>query len=203
VQLNYKKPLQPRAIATEEKFLQALNDLLQSKSFGQITTQNIAAQAQLTRSAFIKRFGSKKQALLILWQQYCDECAVAMQSFIGSLPTKTAPLEEVCSEISATLEQLQLKHFAANRAINEHFMEDLEVAEPTKIVFLASVEMMRCVQKRFLLGTGASDMGAFAAAQISLTINYNYTIKAMPALPKDPAIRHRLIGIHIANSLKL
>lgn len=82
-------------------------------------------------------------------------------------------------------------------------MENLEVAEPTKIAFMSSVEMMRCVQQRFLHGTGASDMGAFAAAQISLTINYNYTIKAMPALPKDPAIRHRLIGILIADSLKL
>lgn len=200
---QYKKPLQPRAIATEEKFLTALNDLLKVKSFGQLTTEEIAEHAQLTRGAFIKRFGSKKQALLILWQQYCDECMIEMKAFIQDMQSSSATLEETCGQISARLEQLQLKHFSANRAINEYFMEDLKVAEPTKIAFLGSVELMRCVQKKYLAETGASDVGAFAAAQVSLTINYNYAIKAMPALPKDPAIRHRLIGTLITNSLKL
>lgn len=200
---GYKPPKQARAAETEAKFLNSLNFLLLQKSFAKLTVAEIAEHANLDAGAFIKRFGTKKQALLILWQKYCDKCAVATQTFIGSLPTKTVGLEEVCSEISATLEQLQHKHFSANRAINEHFMEDLEVAEPTKIAFMGSVEMMRRVQQHFLKGTDASDVGAFAAAQISLTINYNYTIKAMPALPKDSTIRHRLIGRLIAESLKL
>lgn len=200
---GYQPPKQARAAETEAKFLNSLNVLLLQKSFTKLTVAEIAEHANLEAGAFIKRFGTKKQALFILWQKYCNECAVEMQTFIRNLPNKTAPLEGVCSEISATLEQLQLKHFSANRAINEHFMEDLEVAEPTKIAFMGSVEMMRCVQQRFLKGADASDVGAFAAAQISLTINYNYTIKAMPALPKDSTIRHRLIGKLIAESLKL
>lgn len=200
---QYKKPLQPRAVNTEQKFLNALNELLRDKSFGQLTVEAIADHAELTRSAFLKRFGSKKQALLILWQQYCDLCIIASRNFIQNLQSNTSSLEEVCTQISKSLEQLQIKHFSANRAINEHFLEDLKVAEPTKIAFLESVEMMRCVQKKYLSGTAATDAGAFAAAQISLTINYNYALRAMPALPKDPNIRHRLIGQLIAKSLEL
>lgn len=82
-------------------------------------------------------------------------------------------------------------------------MEDLKIAEPTKLAFLHSVKLMKCVQKKFLKTTGNSEAGAFAAAQISLTTNYNYVIKAMPALPKDTQLRHRLIGSFIASALRM
>lgn len=199
----YQKPKQSRAIETEQRFLDAFNRLLVSKSYGKLTIDDIADQAGLHRGAFLKRFGSKKQALMILWEQYCDQCSIAMQEMIHSLHDSSASLEDTCTEISRRLEQLQLGHFSANRAINEHFMEDLEVAEPTKEAFRESVEMMRCVQRKFLKGTHFSDAGAFAAAQLLLTINYNYVIRAMPALPMDAEIRHRLIGKVVLSALMI
>lgn len=199
----YKKPKQARSIATEERLLSSLSELLQSNSFNKLSIDQIAKNANLERGAFLKRFGSKKQALLILWQRFCDECIEASQDFIRNLPDNPASFQDACIEMSTTLDNLQLKHFPANRAINEHFMEELQVAEPTKIAFMQSVKMMRFVQKKYLQETSASDVGAFAAAQILQTINYNYAIKAMPALPQNPKIRHHLIGVLIANSLKL
>ena len=199
----YKKPKQARSIATEERLLSSLSELLHSNSFNKLSIDQIAKNANLERGAFLKRFGSKKQALLILWQRFCDECIEASQDFVRNLPDNPASFQDACIEMSTTLENLQLKHFPANRAINEHFMEELQVAEPTKITFMQSVEMMRFVQKKYLQETSTSDIGAFAAAQILQTINYNYAIKAMPALPQNPKIRHHLIGVLIANSLKL
>lgn len=199
----YKKPKQARSIATEERLLSSLSELLHSNSFNKLSIDQIAKNANLERGAFLKRFGSKKQALLILWQRFCDECIEASQDFVRNLPDNPASFQDACIEMSTTLENLQLKHFPANRAINEHFMEELQVAEPTKIAFMQSVEMMRFVQKKYLQETSTSDVGAFAAAQILQTINYNYAIKAMPALPQNPKIRHHLIGVLIANSLKL
>lgn len=199
----YKKPKQARSIATEERLLSSLSELLHSNSFNKLSIDQIAKNANLERGAFLKRFGSKKQALLILWQRFCDECIEASQDFVRNLPDNPASFQDACIEMSTTLENLQLKHFPANRAINEHFMEELQVAEPTKIAFMQSVEMMRFVQKKYLQETSTSDIGAFAAAQILQTINYNYAIKAMPALPQNPKIRHHLIGVLIANSLKL
>ena len=60
----YKKPLQPRAIATEKRFLDALNDLLKEKSLGQLSIDEIADHAQLTRGAFLKRFVQKSKPSL-------------------------------------------------------------------------------------------------------------------------------------------
>ena len=199
----YKKPQQARAIENEQKFLISMNELLRERSFTKLSIDDIAKHAQLERGVFLKRFGSKKQALLLLWQKYCDACAIAINEFISSLPNSSESLEETCTHISQKLENLQHEHFSANRAINEHFMEDLKVAEPTKLAFMQSVNLMQHMQKKYLQGTGASDVGAFSAAQISLTINYNYTIRAMPALPKDPKTRHCLIGSFIATALKL
>lgn len=180
-----------------------MSDLLHTKSFNKLTVAEIADHAKLEAGAFFKRFGSKKGALLVLWENYCNECATEIQRFNNNLPSNMAPLENVCSDISAKLEALQIKHFSANRAINENFMEDLKVAEPTKIAFMHSVQMMRLVQKKYLDAALISDAGAFAAAQILLTINYNYTIKAMPGLPKDTNLRHKLIGKFIADCLAL
>lgn len=200
---GYKPPKQARAAETEAKFLKSMDILLHQKSFAKLTVAEIAEHANLEAGAFLKRFGSKKQALLILWQRFCDECIEASQDFVRNLPDNPASFQDACIEMSTTLENLQLKHFPANRAINEHFMEELQVAEPTKITFMQSVEMMRFVQKKYLQETITSDIGAFAAAQILQMINYNYAIKAMPALPQNPKIRHHLIGVLIANSLKL
>ena len=60
--MTYKKPLQSRAILTEQRFLDALHELLQEKSLGQLTVDDIAEKAQLTRGAFLKRFGTKNAA---------------------------------------------------------------------------------------------------------------------------------------------
>jgi len=199
----YKKPKQSRSQATEERFLTSFAFLLQDHSFHKVSIDDIARHAGLERGAFLKRFGSKKQALLLLWQRYCDKCAAEIDQFILNLPQSKATLDDTCTEISKTLEQLQLEHFAANRAINEHFMEELKIAEPTKLAFLHSVKLMKCVQSKFLKDSTTSEAGAFAAAQISLTINYNYVIKAMPGLPRDAGLRHQLIGSFIASALRI
>lgn len=199
----YRKPLQPRAIVTEQRFLDALDALLKRRSLAQLTVDEIAEHAGLTRGAFLKRFGSKKQALLLLFQRYCDACSVAIEEVKARLPTATDSLDQVCTKISQKLEEMQRQHFSANRAINEQFMEDLLVAEPTKAAFRETVGLMRCVQQTFLRDAGATEAGAYAAAQLLLTINYNYVIRAMPALPPDPAVRHRLIGSLMVTALRI
>jgi hypothetical protein len=62
---------------------------------------------------------------------------------------------------------------------------------------------MRAIQKQFLMGTAATDAGAFAAAQLLITINYNYVLKAMPALPSEADKRHQLNGKIVAMALEI
>lgn len=200
----YQKPIQPRAIATEQRFLEALHHLLQEKSFGQLSIDEIAGHAGLTHSAFLKRFGSKKQALWVLYEKYCDKASAVMAEITRNM-ARFAHIEDVCQEMSEQLERIQLEDFPANRAMHEDFLEKLEVDPRTKRIFLECVGLMRSAQKAFMqeTSTSASDAGAFAAAQLLITINYNYVLKAMPALPVHADLRHRLIGKIVAEALKM
>lgn len=179
------------------------------RSFAGLSVEDIAARAQLTRSAFLKRFGSKQQALLLLFQRYCDDCSAALVDLAAQLPAGVAAadapqaLERFCVSVSQRLEALLHRHFPANRAMHELFMEELRVAEPTKLVFLQTADLMRRVQHAYLGAAQPSDAGAFAAAQLLVTVNYNHALHAMPAFPADAGTRHRLIGALLAHTLRL
>lgn len=198
----YSKPIQARAIATEERFLDALNSLLREKSLGQLSVDEIAEHAHQTRGAFLKRFGSKKQALFILWSRYCQRASEDIANITLSLPQYVCAID-ACASMSRQLEYIQTLHFSANRAMHEYFQENLKVDLQTKKIFKECVDMMRNTQKHFLKKTdSATDTGAFAAAQLLVTINYNHVLKAMPGLPADPEIRHKMIGQIVASALE-
>ena len=197
----YKKPLQARAIETERRFLDALNILLKNKCLTQLSIDEIAETAGLERGAFLKRFGSKKQALKILWDRYSERAFATEEMIKAELPTFTNAME-ACTYISKQIEMIQKNDFSVNRAMNEDFLEKLNVNSETKKIFMACVNLMRLVQRRFLEHKSFSDQGAFAAAQLIITINYNYVLRAMPGLTVDHDDRHRLIGEIVAMSLK-
>ena len=198
----YQKPQQLRAQVTEQRFLDTLNELLNEKSLGQLTIDEIAQHAKLTRGAFIKRFGSKKQALLILYERYCDKVLLTMHQIACDLP-KFAQAKDVCYEMSKQAERLQVKDFAANRAMHEFFQEELTVDPRTKAIFLRCVDLMREIQKKFMQGTTASDAGAFAASQLMFTITLNFVLKAMSGLPSEPELRHKLVSEIAVTALKV
>jgi AcrR family transcriptional regulator len=189
----YRKPQQPRAIATEQRFLDSLDVLLQNKSLAQLSIDEIAEHAHQTRGAFLKRFGSKKQSLFILWSRYCKRASTEMAQITTLLPTFQSA-KAACIHMSTQLETIQRLDFSANRAMHEDFQENLRIDPQTQKIFLECVELMRCTQRQFLPGTAASDTGAFAAAQLLVTINYNHVLKAMPGLPADPVVRHEMVG---------
>ena len=119
-----------------------------------------------------------------------------------NLPQHTQAAD-VCYSMSKQAEALQLLDFPANRAMHEIFQEQLTIDPRTKDIFMACVALMRKIQALFLPQTGASDTGAFAAAQLLFTLDYNFVLKAMPGFPRDPEVRHRLIGRLVAHTLEI
>ena len=196
----YKKPIQKRALTTEKRFLDALDSMLSDCSFTKLTIDAIALEAGLTRGAFIKRFGSKKQALFVLWERYCERASMEMGRIKATLPEYKL-LEDACTHMSVSLEKIQTLDFSANRAMHENFQENLEIDPTTKRIFLECVELMRSAQRHFLKNKNYTDSGAFAAAQLLVTINYNYVLKAMSGLPPAPEDRHKMVGEIIALAL--
>lgn len=189
----YKKPLQSRAITTETRFLDALNDLLKEKSLGQLTVDQIAEHTHLTRGAFFKRFGSKKQALFFLWERYSERSKALKEQLANKLALYPCALD-ACIGISQEIEAFQRVNFSANRAMHEDFQEELKINPITKKIFLEGVDLMHQVRQRFMDENSPKDERDFAAAQLIISLNYNYVLKALPGLPENPQRRHHLIG---------
>lgn len=91
---------------------------------------------------------------------------------------------------------------SSNRAMNEHFQKRLEIHDLTKEIFKQAVELMKAIQTQFLEEGSYTDAGAWYAAQLLVTIDYNYLLKAMPAFPKDRETRHRLLADLLEVALK-
>ena len=191
--MSYTKPIQHRAIETENRFLDALNECLTERSFEQTSIDDIANRAGLHRGAFLKRFGNKRQALLVLFSRYCDRASAVIQEIqtnIHRYPT----VDAICLDMSIKLENIQKADFGSNRAMQEDFLSSFETNPLTKKIFSEAVELMKCVQQKFLKDQPFTSQGALAATQLLVSINYNYVIHAMPALPRDDKTRHELIG---------
>lgn len=197
----YKKPLQARSIASEERFLDVLDILLKEKSYGQLTIDEIAERAFLTRGAFLKRFGSKKQALFVLWARYGERSMVVKNRLVENLSGYATALD-ACTDISREIEALQINDFSANRAMHEDFQEDLQINDVTKQIFLNCVDLLHRVRQRFIDDNATKDAKDFAAAQLVISLNYNYVLGAMPGLPADPERRHPLIGRLVVEAMK-
>jgi AcrR family transcriptional regulator len=191
--MRYKKPTQVRAIETEQRFLNALDKCLREKSLDATSISDIAERAGLHRSAFLNRFGDKQQALLVLFERYTHLVYAVvdkLRSNLGSYET----LGALCCDMSRQLEQIQIAHFGANRAMQEYFYQGLETHELVKKIFLATVELMRIAQHKFLDESMRSEHRAFAATQLLVTLNFNYVMRGMPGLPSNSELRHALIS---------
>ncbi len=198
----YTPPRQSRAQLTEQRFLKAFDELLLKKSFTTTTIQDIAEHAGLDKGAFLKRFGNKKQALLLMYGAYCTEVYATLNGMKTELPSYSTALD-FCLTLSTRYEALLTQNFSSNRAMNEIYLEELQVDPLTKGIFMAGVELLEQAQAHFGDTLGGSKAGAFAAAQLALTVNYNYALKAMPALPADNAQRQALIARLMVEALRI
>ena len=198
---TYKSPLQSRSLNTEKKFLEAMSECLKHKSFGHLTIDEIASCAGMTRSAFLKRFGTKKQALLILYDLYCTKVLQALTAVANDM-TNIRDAYQACYRISVDAEMLLKADFSVNRAMHELFMETLEVHPQTKVLFKQCRELMKHIQRVHLPPDTGTDVGAYAGAQLMFSINYNHVLQAMPGLPRDPQTRHQMIATLVHDALK-
>lgn len=195
------EPVQTRSKLTERKFLHAFDELLRLHGFAATTIDDVAKLSGQTRSAFLKRFGSKQGALEVLFAVYCEAAIGGMRDIVAELDSATR-IHSVLLSTSQRYEALLHVHKASNRAMHEHFIRDLEVHDLTKRIFRECVQMMEQIQKKFLEDGTYSSNGAWAASQLLVTLNYNYVLAAMPGFPRDYSLRHHLIADLLEATLK-
>lgn len=175
--------------------------MLRVNGFANTSIDEVAERAGLTRAAFLRRFGTKEQALILLFSKYCDQVSGLMRSFHDQLP-EYPNLHFALREMSQQFEAVLQMHMSSNRAMNEQFQQKLEVHDLTKQIFKECVDLMKAVQARFLMAGSYTDAGAWYATQLLVAIDYNYLLRSMPALPEDHATRHNLIADLLELALK-
>lgn len=199
--MPYRSPVQARGIDTLEKFLESFDEILSSKGYNGASIQEISDAAGLTKAAFLARFKTKKNALLLLFDRYC--AAVSQEMSAASLDVVNHNDAKTCIyDLSYKFEKHLTKHFSSNRAMHEIFLAELKVDERTQKIFCKLVDLMRRVQEVHLTASSHTDNGAFFAAQILVTVNYNYVLQAMPAMPRETSLRHALIAQMVTEALK-
>lgn len=192
---EYRSPKQRRAAASEEKFLNALNDLLLHDSFHNVTVQMVVEKAGLSHGSFMGRFGSKRVAIERLFTRFCDDVRLALLGLreIAPVTEADASIIGVFVEASVRYEALVRKHWGVNRAMHELFLLDGKVDEQTKSIFKDTVAIFQEIFSALGMGT-YSLPSLFAATQIMVTYNYNYVLGAMPASPENADTRHKQIA---------
>jgi len=176
--------------------------LLIERPFSALTVDEIAVRTGLTKSAFLKRFGTKNNALLILYRNYCTEALVAISDLSKKI-SNFASAEDACIEISKQIQKCHKDHFCVNRAMFELFAKELIPAPETQELFLALVGLMRQVGTVHLVNSKATDVGIFAGTQMIMSLNFSFVMKAMPGLPKDEDARLKLIASIVVLSLTI
>lgn len=189
--MEYSKPKQSRAYQTETIFLDAFAALLQKQGFHKTTISDIADAAQMTRSAFMSRFGSKRAALTVLFRRFCDDVRATLAELHQGEAEK-ASLHDICFEISARYEALVRQHWGANRAMHEIFLLEGKIDDQTKEIFKATTTTLSELLIQY--GIRPTQQVVFAAVQLLVTINNNYVLMAMPGLPADHDTRQRMIA---------
>lgn len=191
--MTFTPPKQDRSRQSTDAFLDALEACLNTTGMTRTTIEQVAERAQLGRAAFLRRFGSKREAVLVLYDRYADQCVAELDRMCTAVCNYSSAEAFLTSLYDAT-EQMQLAHFGLNLAMTQDFADELETAAGTKRVFYAFLAIMEQVQDRFLPPEAKSAEGRFAASQLIITLSLNYTLRAMPGLPRDAGRRHALMG---------
>ena len=183
---NYTPPIQARAIDAEYRMLSSFNLLLKERSLAQLTIDDIASKANVTKSSFFQRFGDKDTALLILYRKYCLEIVDFVEQAtnqIGNLTSST--IEKAFLEIVMSFHKILTQHIAVNKAMNLKFAEAGEVHNDTKLIFLKSAELIDKINKADFFDVKYNPSNTWTANQVLVTLTYNYSTGAMSAMPKD------------------
>lgn len=169
-----------------------MRTLVIKHGFTKTTIEEIAELANLNKSVFLARFGSKECALYLMYRNYCNATLTEMDKCTQQIESGDfSSLSSALYHVSSNFEQLQYKYYAENRAMLEIFASDLVINSETKIIFKRLVELISTVCKYFSPNVQSPE-SIFSVSQMMVTLNYNYTLKAMPGIPEQHDIRQRI-----------
>lgn len=192
---GYNPPQQQRAIETEELVIEAFINDLEQFGFVKTSLQRVASQAGITRPGLLNRFGSKYGLLMVVYNRYCEECILLLDRFSHEMQRFNS-FDEFIVELYLQTEGMHKTHYAINLAMSQIFYSELAPADGTKKVFLKMLYTFNQYAKLNNIENFVEQ--PFAGVQTLISISLNYTLGAMPGLPRDQDERASLVSRMVA-----
>lgn len=193
--MSYRKPVQPRAIETERRFLNSARKLFKERGAVGTTIDEIAQDALLHRGAFLKRFGSKDGLKSELYKEYFHYANERLENYRNRLrQTDFATLNEALYYASVQIEKTQVLFFPVTRIMYEDFTIDLQEKRAARTLYYKTVQLINETDLFFHPRQKRNKHGTRACAQLLITLNFEYVIEALYGFPRDAQLRHRMIS---------
>jgi len=117
---HLRPPQQRRSRRTLQRILDAAAQLLETRSFEELTVAEVVAEAGCSVGAFYGRLGSKEALLDALDERYFGELRSALDAFLDSETVRSGSLHEVLDRLAGTLFELHDRQRGLLRALILH-----------------------------------------------------------------------------------
>ena len=199
--MQEKQLTQERAIETRQGLREAFITSITENGYANTSISAVAERANSSVGAFQNHFGTKKAALELFWNEYCETAITELKQIEQEyIPCERFDILAFLSDFSARISKLQAENLGLNQAMNLHFINDKEIHVKTVEIMEKAVETIFHVVKQNP-GFNTSPMSARIAGQILITLNLNYTLGGARLLPASPLERHNAIASAAAASL--
>lgn len=162
---QFKAPTQERSRATLTRLYETTNELMNEKDFSKITMAEISARAGVTIGSIYQRFGSKKDLLWWMYENYVGEAATIYDELFS------APKESVVETRAEALIRTLIRVWSPNKGvIRSLLLMYRQDREAIPVRFRETLEGAYEDSARFLLGDDVSEAesekGVFAITLI-------------------------------------
>ena len=196
-----KELTQERAVGTRQSLKESFIASITECGYANTSISSVAERANSSVGAFQNHFGTKKAALELFWNEYCETALTELKHLeLEYEQCDNFDAVVFLSDFSARISRVQGENLGLNQAMNLHFINDKEIHTKTIEIMEKSVEtIFHVVNKN--TGFNTSPMSARIAGQILITLNLNYTLGGARLLPASPLERHKAIASAAAASL--
>ena len=196
-----KELTQERAVGTRQSLKESFIASITEYGYANTSISSVAERANSSVGAFQNHFGTKKAALELFWNEYCETALTELKQIEQEYaPCERFDILAFLSDFSVRISRVQGENLGLNQAMNLHFINDKEIHTKTIEIMEKVVETIFYVINKNT-GFNSSPMSARIAGQILITLNLNYTLGGARLLPASPLERHKAIACAAAASL--
>lgn len=142
---RFRPPQQTRSQATLDRILDAAENVLAEKSFGEATLAEIMERAGVTVGAFYRRFPDKDALLHLLDNRFFEELRELAESALGNARWQDATVPQIVHGFTATAVELYKERRGLLRSLFLRARTDPVIMQSAREVNARYIERLRAL----------------------------------------------------------